>query len=130
MGFFILPVSPVWVHKAIQNGKTRVRHKDGYERLTCLTGVSPGWPCAFTHIEQSGYLLLPSRLYNLIRYKKTRRGVDCASRQAYNVRHGALRGRTMSLGQHGPTTPPVWASQGTMTCASMVRRKGGQSHGR
>src|SRR6266516_7290352 len=82
-----------------------MRHKDGYERLTCLTGVSPGWPCAFTHIEQSGYMLLPSRLYNLIRYKKTRRGVDCASRQAYNVRHGALRGRAMSLGQHGPTTP-------------------------
>src|SRR5262245_48030146 len=43
-----------------------MRHKDGYERFTCLTGVSSGWPCAYTHMEQSGDVLLPRRLYNLM----------------------------------------------------------------
>src|SRR6266851_3738936 len=34
------------------------------------------------------------------------------------------------IGHNCPKTPPVWAYQGKMTYESMVRRKGGRSHGR
>src|SRR5262249_26706860 len=40
------------------------------------------------------------------------------------ARTGNTRGHTR------PTPPPVWAEQGNMTCASLMRRKGGKSHGR
>src|SRR5262245_40138018 len=44
--------------------------------------------------------------------------VDCASWQAYKVRHRALR---MSMGQNSLKILSVWACQGQMTCESMVR---------
>src|SRR5262245_17910040 len=47
--------------------------------------------------------------------------IDCASRQAYNDRHGALRALSMGMEHSSLKTLPVWLYQGKMTCESMVR---------